>query len=1047
MKIKKRFIFLLAMLLIFSVFPFAVLAANQGVVIQSFDGLASLDGDTKVDDEIIIIYQNEGSVKDLTLRTNQIEAGDKLSDQVDLLKVSASEDIDRLILELSKNPNVLVAEKNSTMQTFAMPNDPKLDLAWQFERIGTDKTWDTIDNQDPVVVAVIDTGLNTDHPDLVGRTVEGYDFVDDSIDVSDVSGHGTNVSGCISAIANNGIGMAGVAGAANIKIAPYRIGGFSEDDPSLNVGYICAAIYQAANRPDIQVINMSFGGYGASPAVRAAVNHAAAMGKVLVAAAGNEGDHPTYGGEFAFPASYNNVISVAATDIHNEKASFSQFNPMVDLCAPGHDIYTTHFKGGYNTTSGTSFASPITAGACAVLLAADPTLTPLEVENILKETALDFSGQGRDDYYGHGLIQLDHALAKVRPSVIESYHQLKEMDRGGQVEDEIVIIYQNNGSVKDLALTSSQIQGGQVLNDQVDIIKVSDPNQVDAMVADLLKNPNVLAAERNSRLKFSALPNDPLLGEAWQFERIGADKTWDQVKNDETVGVAVLDSGLNIDHPDIVGNTLAGFDYVEDESDVIDVLGHGTSVAGCIAAVANNGIGTAGVAGLANIKIAPYRVGGETEDDAEANLGYVCAALYHAANRPEVKVINMSFVEYEESMILKTAVNYAVKVGKILVASSGNEGDKEEAGQAGVPSAYDGVISVGAIDQNNIIAKFSQYNDKVDLCAPGVKTLTLGKDNDYISPSGTSFSSPIVAGAAAVLLAADPSLSPLEVETLLKETALDLGKKGRDDYYGHGLIQLDAALAQVNPTELLRVLSFAADKLPGQKIGTEIELKASADGGTGNYDYAFSYELNGESHSIQDFSDKDTASFTPSQPGIYTFRVVIKDSDNNQAQKSLINYDIKDPMALLSYRTHVQNVGWQDFMQNGEISGTQGQSLRLEAIEIKANSIDYDIGLKYKTHVENIGWQDYVPGGALSGTQGKGLRLEAIKIELTGKDAELFDLYYQVHAQNIGWLDWGKNGDPAGTEGLGYRLEGIKIDLVLKGGEAPGEVAEPFVKK
>jgi len=89
----------------------------------------------------------------------------------------------------------------------------------------------------------------------------------------------------------------------------------------------------------------------------------------------------------------------------------------------------------------------------------------------------------------------------------------------------------------------------------------------------------------------------------------------------------------------------------------------------------------------------------------------------------------------------------------------------------------------------------------------------------------------------------------------------------------------------------------------------------------------------------------------------------------------------------------------------------------------------YDIGVKYKTHVQNIGWQDFVTNGAQSGTMGKSLRLETIQIELTGGDAGLFDIYYQVHAQNVGWMGWAKNGNSAGTEGLSYRLEAYGFKL------------------
>lgn len=146
-----------------------------------------------------------------------------------------------------------------------------------------------------------------------------------------------------------------------------------------------------------------------------------------------------------------------------------------------------------------------------------------------------------------------------------------------------------------------------------------------------------------------------------------------------------------------------------------------------------------------------------------------------------------------------------------------------------------------------------------------------------------------------------------------------------------------------------------------------------------------------------------------------------------------------------SYRTHVQNVGWQSFVSNGTISGTEGQGLRLEGIEVKLENVSGDVGIEYATHVQNVGWQNYVKNGAMSGTYGQSLRLEAIKIRLIGADAENYDLYYQVHAENFGWLDWAKNDASAGTEGFGLRLEAIKIMVVPKGDPAPGVTARPFV--
>lgn len=146
-----------------------------------------------------------------------------------------------------------------------------------------------------------------------------------------------------------------------------------------------------------------------------------------------------------------------------------------------------------------------------------------------------------------------------------------------------------------------------------------------------------------------------------------------------------------------------------------------------------------------------------------------------------------------------------------------------------------------------------------------------------------------------------------------------------------------------------------------------------------------------------------------------------------------------------NYRTHVQNIGWQDWKSAGQTSGTSGQSLRLEAIEITLNDQGYDLGVAYQTHVQNIGWQELKYNGETSGTSGQSLRLEAIRIFLSGSDANLFDIYYRVHAQNLGWLGWAKNGESAGSAGLSYRLEAIEIVIVQKDGAAPGSTLRPFV--
>lgn len=184
-------------------------------------------------------------------------------------------------------------------------------------------------------------------------------------------------------------------------------------------------------------------------------------------------------------------------------------------------------------------------------------------------------------------------------------------------------------------------------------------------------------------------------------------------------------------------------------------------------------------------------------------------------------------------------------------------------------------------------------------------------------------------------------------------------------------------------------------------------------------------------------------------------QVEISDKENqevtiNDDNEGKIDIDTKTENIIepeIEYSTHIQNIGWQKYMKDGEMSGTSGKSLRLEGIKIRFTEQSLNQYIEYSTHIQNIGWEkDYKKGDNISGTVGKSLRLEAIQIRLTGELAEKYDIYYRTHVQNEGWLDWAKNGEKAGTEGYAYRLEGIEIKLVKKDEAAPGETKKAFIE-
>ncbi|EJG4490255.1 C39 family peptidase [Enterococcus faecalis] len=162
----------------------------------------------------------------------------------------------------------------------------------------------------------------------------------------------------------------------------------------------------------------------------------------------------------------------------------------------------------------------------------------------------------------------------------------------------------------------------------------------------------------------------------------------------------------------------------------------------------------------------------------------------------------------------------------------------------------------------------------------------------------------------------------------------------------------------------------------------------------------------------------------------------------------LIGNEAKRPDEIkptVNYQTHVQNIGLQGVVKNGEIAGTSGKNLQLEAIKINLSDAALAGNIEYSTHIQNIGWQDYKANGALSGTTGKNLQLEAIKIKLSGDVSRYYDVYYRVHIQDKGWLNWAANGAPAGSQSASKRLEAIQIKIVRKGETAPKGSGKAFL--
>lgn len=186
-------------------------------------------------------------------------------------------------------------------------------------------------------------------------------------------------------------------------------------------------------------------------------------------------------------------------------------------------------------------------------------------------------------------------------------------------------------------------------------------------------------------------------------------------------------------------------------------------------------------------------------------------------------------------------------------------------------------------------------------------------------------------------------------------------------------------------------------------------------------------------------------------------------SDNILAKEEIVDYEVQSEILSrqfsfqtfspnlenspsIVYSTHVQTYGWMPEVKDGKISGTEGESKRIEALKINIVGTK-DLGIEYSTHVELFGWTEFVADGQISGTESQAKRVEAIKVRLTGNQSDNYDVYYRVHSQTFGWLGWAKNGEPAGTEGLSKRIEAVEIILVAKGESTPEEIREAYFQK
>ena len=442
---------------------------------------------------------------------------------------------------------------------------------------------------------------------------------------------------------------------------------------------------------------------------------------------------------------------------------------------------------------------------------------------------------------------------------------------------------------------------------ETELIEFLPEEDIAQSLEELESDPAVQYVEENQPRYLLEVPNDPQYGSQWGLVNLEAPEAWSIAGTlEENTVVAVIDTGILSTHEDLQGRIAAGgvsFENGVQGANIEDVQGHGTKVAGIIAATANNGVGIAGAAGPLGVTVLPIRI---FNSEAKTTAADLIAGIDYAISQG-VDVINLSLGAYTQNFAEEAAINRALSAGICVVAAAGNDGeiapdpDADSGDDYVYPASYNGVISVGSITQANVRSTFSNYNDKVTVMAPGSNILSTNRNGTYSSGDGTSFASPMVAAAAAVLKGEYPAYSPSMIKARMIATAIDMGDAGKDNYYGYGRVNFSDLLRPEAATDgsdgVIDALVFNTD---GGKVVTTL-------GGIDGYAYDFSVKTTGGLYSY--------LKGTGDAPVVYAILSGTKYMLMNGSDGYVTNYPLySTPEKAMLSTPEIDETVWQTFL-------------------------------------------------------------------------------------------------------------------------------------
>ncbi len=443
---------------------------------------------------------------------------------------------------------------------------------------------------------------------------------------------------------------------------------------------------------------------------------------------------------------------------------------------------------------------------------------------------LAFSALAREEYLQNEIIvkvkplkanQLFEKLERYN-SAIKAKSLLGNIVKNYEIKDSKKLFYPPQTEIKSLPIDASisknnqeQIKKIEEEMDRFYIINLPENISVESAVKAYQNLPEIEYAGPNYIMRAFTSPNDPAFSQGlqWGLENINASLAWDYSRGSTNEIIATVDSGADYNHPDLSAKIIKGYDFVFDDNDPMDEAGHGTSVAGVIAASTNNNTGIAGVAW--NNKVLAVKALASNGSDVTGSYTDVANAIRYAADH-SAKVINMSIGSTYDSPEIKSAIQYAYAKNCVLIAAAGNDNKN----QVNYPAGYSEVLAVAATDSDNKKSVWSSpssgsnYGLWVDICAPGTSIYSTLPGSGYGYSNGTSLATPFVSGVAGLILANNSSFSPTEVYNKIKNSAknIDIENPSYAGLLGSGLI--DAAQSLGGPTISI-TYPTAADTVAG----------------------------------------------------------------------------------------------------------------------------------------------------------------------------------------------------------------------------------------